>query len=138
MTLKDEILSNQACADAVARRDLDAIAAIVSEGRKAIQPRMVTARAILNECADGEPILNALELVAETNGTVKWAVRFLGTTEGLDVGAEKTQSMITQLVQTGALTADQGEQLRGMALKPAPVSRLDVEAALFHADGSEK
>jgi hypothetical protein len=132
MTLRDEILARTDCADAVAARDLDAIAALVSAGRVSVQSRFVTARTILAECgADGAGILDALEAVATVNSAVKWAVRFLSQDSGLDVGNPVTQYMIDQLAGMGALTAGQAVALKNLALQPAPVSRLDVEAALY-------
>lgn len=132
MTLRDEILSRPDCADAVAARDLDAIAAIVSAGRVAIQSRFVTARTILSECgAAGPGILDALTAASAVSSAVKWALTFLSQDSGLDVGNAVTQGMIDQLAGIGALTADQAAALKNLALQPAPVDRLAVEAALF-------
>lgn len=137
--LKAEILANPACADAIAARDLDTIAAIVSEGRTAAQSRFVTARTVLAECgASGPGILDALEAAAAGNGAVKWALTFLGQDSGLDVGNPVTQAMIDQLTAGGALTGEQGVALKALAMVPAPVSRSEVEAALFNPDGSTK
>lgn len=139
--LRDEILARADCAAAVAARDLDAIAAIVSAGRSAVRSRFVTARTILSECgAIGPSILDALEAVAASPGgsAVKWAVRFLSQDSGLDVGNPVTQYMIGQLAAGGALTAAQATALTGLASLSAPVSRAEVEAALFNPDGSAK
>jgi hypothetical protein len=137
--LAAEIEANPACADAVTAKDLDVIASIISAGRKTLQSRFVTARTILAECgANGPSILDALEAASAGNIAVKWALQFLGRDSGLDVGNPVTQAMIDQLVAGGALTGAQGDALKGLASLPAPVSRSDVELALFNPDGSAK
>lgn len=141
MSLKDEILARSDCAAAVAARDLDAIAAIVSAGRMANQSRFVTERTILAEIAGGNAILDALQSVADSGNTaVRRAINFLQQDSGLDVGNAVTQGMIDQLAATNppVLAAGQAAALKGLANLPAPVSRADVEAALFNADGSSK
>lgn len=90
---------------------------------KAVKPRIVTARAIIVECPSGASILDKFEQAASTNSTIKWAVTFLGQEAGIDVGNVATQEMIDAL--TGPLlTAEEGAQLKNMALQPA--SRAEV------------
>jgi len=136
--LKDEIRARQDCTNAIAAKDLDAIAAIVSAGRMESQSRYVTARTVLAECDQGSAILDALQAAATSDGAVKWALTFLGQDSGLDVGHPVTQTMIDQLAAGSVLSAEQAAALKALALVPAPVSRNDVEQALFNADGSEK
>ena len=132
MGLRKEILARPDCAAAVAARELDTIAALVSAGRLSVQSRFVTARTVLAECGMlGASILDALEAAAAGNSAVKWAVRFLGQDSGINVGDPTTQYMIDQLAEGGVLTPDQASALKNLAVQPAPVSRLDVEAALY-------
>lgn len=140
MTLRDEILARPDCAAAVSARDLDAIAALMSVGRKAIQSRFVTARTIFGECAGGQGIYDALNAAATANSAVKMAVKFLEQDSGLDIGNPATQAMIDQLMAgaTPALTAAQGAALKALANLPQTVSRSQVEAAMYNANGSAK
>lgn len=89
-----------------------------------VKPRMVTARAILAECASGATILDKLEAASAASSPVKWAVRFLGQEAGIDVGNAATQSMIGQLVAGDVLTAAEGDQLKTLAKQKA--SRAEV------------
>lgn len=86
--------------------------------------RMVTARAILAECAEGATILDKLEAASASSSAVKWAVKFLGQEAGIDVGMTATQGMISQLVAGAILTAAEGDQLKNMATQKA--SRAEV------------
>lgn len=141
MTLHDEILARADCNAAVAAKDCNAIAALVSAGRTEARSRFVTARTILSECgALGPSILDALEAVAATAGgsAVKWALKFLSQDSGLDVGHPATQAMIGQLATAGALSAAQASALTALANQPAPVSAHDVAMALFNIDGTIK
>ena len=88
-----------------------------------IKSRMISARAILAECADGATILDHLEAAGSVNSAVKWAVKFLGQDAGIDVGHHATQAMIDAL--TGpVLSASEATQLKNMAMQPA--SRAEV------------
>jgi hypothetical protein len=130
-----------------ARRDLDGLRAarditglaeaLNAEGLKAPQQRFVTARAIMAECSGGVAILAALKSAA-ADPAVGWALQFLGQEAGLDVGDPFTQGMIGQLVTAGVLTAPQGDALKALALRPVIVDRLEVEAALYNRDTTEK
>ena len=138
--LKAEILGRADCSAAVSARDLDTIAALISTGRKATQLRFVTARTIFGECAGGQGIYDALNAAATGNSAVKMAVNFLNQDSGLDIGNPATQGMIDQLMAgtAPALTAAQGASLKALANLPQTISRLDVEAALFNANGTAK
>ncbi|MGI4847367.1 MAG: hypothetical protein ACRYGK_04415, partial [Janthinobacterium lividum] len=137
--LAQEIRARTDCADAIAARDLDAIAAIVSAGRTELRSRFITARTILAECgADGPGILDALVAVSAQDSTVKWAVTFLSQNSGMDIGNAVTQYMIDQLQAGGAFNADQAAKLKALGIQPAPVTRDMVAEALFNDDGSEK
>ena len=140
MTLHDEIIARADCAAAVAARDLDAIVRIINPGRMEIQSRFVTARTIFGECAGGQGIYDALNAAATGNSAVRMAVKFLEQDSGLDIGNPATQAMVEQLMAgaTPALTAEQGASLKGLANLPAPVTRAQVETALFNPNGTAK
>lgn len=112
-----------------------------------IAPRMVTARAILAECAGGAVILDKLEAFAPNSSTIKWAVIFLKQDAGIDVGNAATQGMITQLVQGSVLTTGEGASLKALASIPCSraevlglgvVTSSNITGALFNDDGSVK
>jgi hypothetical protein len=135
---RERILARPDLAEARAARDLDALAAGLNEQPETVlQPRYVTARTILAECADGPTILAALDAAAISNTAVKYAVQFLGQESGLDVGNAVTQGMLDTLVPS-VLTKAQADQVKGMAMLPQLVTRADVEAAMFNPDGTEK
>lgn len=103
------------------QRVVDLLAAPVYTMTKS---RFVTARTILAECPDGAAILDALTTAQANVSAVKWALTFLSQDSGLDVGHPRTQVMLGGLVQGGALTAAQADQLKAMAMQPA--TRSDV------------
>ena len=84
--------------------------------------RFVTARTVLAEVAGGAEILDKLELAAQTNSAVKWAMRFV-TTDGIDVGYPGTQQLLDSLVGT-TLTQAECDALKNLALQAA--SRAEV------------
>lgn len=107
-----------------------AIAAILndkSRGYTMIRPRLVSARAVLAEYAEGPMaaanVLDKLEQAAAANNAVKWAFFFLKA-DGLDVGAQATQAMLDQLAVGGVLTVAESVNLKSLALVPA--SRAEV------------
>lgn len=89
-----------------------------------VKSRFITARTVLAECDDGAAILDGLVAASASISAVKWALTFLSQDSGLDVGHPRTQTMIGELSQGGALTAEQAGQLKALAVQPA--SRADV------------
>lgn len=88
----------------------------VSAVNTEVSTRMVTARAILAECASGATILDKLEAAGTVNSAVKWAVKFLGQDAGIDVGHSATRAMIDALVVATVLTESEANQLKNMAV----------------------
>ena len=138
MTLHDEIIARADCAAAIAARDLDAIVRIINPGRVAVQSRFVTARTVLAEVSGGAALLDKMQSIGTTQSAVKYAMTFLNQEGGIDIGNPATQGMVDQLVAGAALTAAEGAALKGMANLPAPVTRSQVEAALFNPNGTAK
>lgn len=89
-----------------------------------VKPRFITARTILAECDDGAGVLDALSAAASEISAVKWALTFLSTDSGIDVGHARTQGMIDNLVEVGAMRQTLAEQLKALAIQPA--SRAEV------------
>jgi hypothetical protein len=86
--------------------------------RQMIKSRIVSARAILAECAGGAAIWDKLLAIAAQNSTVKLATVFLQQEAGIDVGSAATQAMITLLTGPGMLTQAEGTALKNLALQP--------------------
>ena len=149
MALYDEIHSRADCAAALASKDCNALAAIVSVGRKSIRSRFVTARTILAEISGGGTVLKALEKAAippatpsatdiEVSASVEYALKFLGQPEGLDAGTPAVQGLCDLLITRGALTAAQGNALKALASQSTPVTAQEVASVIFNPDGSTK
>lgn len=103
---------------------------------------MISARTVLAQLGlAGAVALDKLEAAGAQNSVVKWAMKFLTTDEGLDVGHPMSQGMLDQLAQAGVLTVSEAAALKGLALQDqtraeallAPwrgrLSYLDIEAA---------
>ena len=142
MDIRARILARPDLADLRAARDLDKLAAALNaEGLMAPQQRFITARAVMAECPGGVGILVALEGAKAhpaVGQAVTWALTFLGQSAGLDIGDTYTQGMVDTLATLGVLTKLQAEALKSMALQPVTVHRLEVEAAMYNPDGTEK
>jgi hypothetical protein len=141
MTLRDDILARSDCADAVAARDLDAIAALVSAGRtkpvrvpiEDIQARLQSTLewwAIKQAAADpSHPAFLAAMAVTDVAGA-RYA--------NIDMALPAVNSMFQSLVEAGRMSQATMDEIVAMSVAPDPVSRLEVEAALFNPDGSLK
>lgn len=139
MSLRDRIHARGDLDAMRVARDLDGlVAALNSAPEMVVQQRFVTARAVMASCPDGNAILDVLDAAAPQNSAVRRALAFLQQEAGLDVGDPYTQRMIDQLALEGVLTGDQAGQLKALALKPLYVDRLEVEAAMYNPDGTEK
>lgn len=97
-----------------------------------VQSRFITARTILAEIADGAALLDKLEALATQVSAVKWAMKFLTSEGGLDIGHANTQGQIAALVAGGALTAAEGKALQDLALQPVPYSSTVGGTITYH------
>lgn len=141
MTLRDEILARPDCADAVAARDLDAIAALVSVGRTKTQRVPIEdVQAHLQSSGLWWPIKGVAG--NPQHPAYQAAVAILDVAEAryqrLDMTLPIIAQMLGGLVATGVMPQSEMDSLIAMSAIPAPVSRLEVEAALFNHDGSTK
>jgi hypothetical protein len=139
MLIRDRIFARRDLDGLREARDLDGLAAALNAAPEmTVQPRFVTARAVMAGCPDGVAILDALDAAAPHNSAVRRAVAFLQQEAGLDVGDPYTQRMIGELADAHVLTESQAAQLKALALKPVYVDRLEIEAALYNRDTTEK
>jgi hypothetical protein len=141
MTLRDEILARPDCADAVAARDLDALAALVSADRTTTQRVPIEdVQAHLQSSGLWWPIKAVAADPAHPAYAAAVAVVDVANARygRLDMTLPIIAQMLGGLVATGVLPQSEMDQLIAMSVIPAPVSRLEVEAALFNPDGSAK
>ena len=107
--------------------------------------RMITARGIMASYglgpSAGAAFLDKLEALAANVPAIKWALKFLQTEAGIDIGEPATQLMLTSLIGVGGITADEVNGVKAMALQPASraevlfgvgvqITEADVRAAL--------
>lgn len=90
--------------------------------------RMVTARGIMASYGlgptAGAAFLDKMEALSASVPAIKWAMKFLQTEAGIDVGEPATQSMLTSLIGVGGITQPEVDGIKAMALQPA--SRAEV------------
>jgi hypothetical protein len=89
--------------------------------------RMITARGIMASYglgpAAGAAFLDKLEVLSAGLPAIKWALKFLQTEAGIDIGEPATQLMLTSLIGVGGITADEVIGVKAMALQPASERR---------------
>lgn len=131
--LRDRINARPDLAALVVARELDEIAAkLNAEGLSVVRSRYITMRTISAEIPreDARAIVTALVSAATVDVLADEAVRFLRTNSGYDIGDPGAQEYIDEMAAAGALTADRARVLKGLALAPLTVDRLEVEAAI--------
>lgn len=107
--------------------------------------RMITARGIMASYglgpSAGAAFLDKLDALAANVPAIKWALKFLQTEAGIDIGEPATQLMLTSLIGVGGITAAEIDGIKAMALQPASraevlfgvgvqITEADVRAAL--------
>lgn len=107
--------------------------------------RMVTARGIMASYGlgptGGAAFLDKLDALSANVPAIKWAMKFLQTEAGIDVGEPATQAMLTSLIGVGGVTQAEVDGIKAMALQPASraevlfgvgvqITEADVRAAL--------
>ena len=137
MTLRDEILSREDCADALADRDCGALAAILSEGRTKLIERDIGYGTVLDTLgADvGSAFLDALTALATTSSPVKWALKLMERGE-LNIGSAATQAQLDALATAGVMPVAVADVLKGLALVPDVITVHDVASVCWSDDGT--
>ena len=128
MTLRDELLNDPLGRGYAALRSnapgllADMLNAPVYSMHK---ERFISARGVLAaHGAAGATILDKLEAASTSVSMIKWALAFMKTDSGIDVGHANTRSMLDQLASAGVLTTAEATMIKDMALQPA--SRADI------------
>ena len=134
--LKTEIETGPLAAEYAGGTD-EAIAAVLNRSDIiAACERFVSARTILAEVPAGAEILDKLEAAATTIPGVKWAMKFLQTETGIDVGHATTRAQIDALVSGGVLTETEGGALKNLALKACSRAEITGFGAVTAGDVS--
>ena len=139
MSLRDEVHANPACASALAARDCEALAAIMSSGRTAIKP--ISAAKALTWAAAG-PMAAIVDASNEVGNAARSSAQsFLRSlASGMEVGLDNADVLAAfqGWKALALITAAEYDSLMAMALVAAPVTAQDIAAAVYNADGSEK
>lgn len=109
------------------------------------KPRMITARGIMASYglgpSAGAAFMDKLEVLSAGVPAIKWAMKFLQSESGIDVGEPATQAMLASLVGVGGVTQTEVDGVKAMANQPASraevlfgagsqITEADVRAAL--------
>lgn len=124
------------------RRD-DLVAALLSQGRTRYVTTRVSEAGLLERWptgpVDADVFLTKLEAFAQSPhalaGVVRRALKFLGTPEGLDLGAAATHAMLAQLAAGKVISDIEANAAKALSQQPAPVGLGDVSRALNIAQG---
>jgi hypothetical protein len=105
----------------------------------AVKTKFVTARGVLAEYGSaGASVLDKIDAAGASDSAVKWAMKFVTSEPGIDVGHPTTRSLLNGMVST-VLTQAEADMLLNMAIQPASraeilgigfVTAADVQSAL--------
>jgi hypothetical protein len=113
--LAAEINGGDAYAAMLAAQDYAGLAAALNAPAARPFSRLVNARTVMAEVTNGAAILDKLEAAAAQFSAVRWALVFLKSEEGLDVGHPMARAQLDGLAGAGVLAGDEAEALKGMA-----------------------
>jgi len=131
MTLRDEILSRDDCADALAARDCGELARILSIGRTKLVDLNIGYGTVLEVLGAeaGAAFLDGLTALAATSSPVKWALKLLDRGE-LNIGAAATRGQLDALAAGGVMPQAVADTLKGLAVSPDEITASQVQQAL--------
>lgn len=134
MSLHDEIHANPACAEALAAKDCNELARIMSIGRVRANGREIGNGTILETIGitAGNALLDVINGAADFRH-----VKPLVEQGRLLIGAALVQSTLQTLVPT-VLTQANADKLSALGWTPDPLTAQDVAEAAFNPDGSFK
>lgn len=130
MSLLLKELQAKCSPELLAKRDHDAIAAVVNVGRIRVVTTLGGVGTVMEALGAnaGAALLDNLQLMSATNSAIKWAFGLINRGE-LDFGSAVTRGMIDQLVPGAA-----GAALKAVAEQPDPISPARIANIL---DGGE-
>lgn len=139
MSIRERVLARRDLDGLRAARDLDGLAAALNaEGLKVRTPgTFVTWRAVTTRCPSGKSIKAKMRAAAPQDEDIDTACMFLSQEAGLDVGDYATWMAIDSMVGK-VLTETEAQELKNLSILPLFVDRLQVEAAMYNPDGTEK
>lgn len=136
--IRAAVAASQELTDMNVAGNYQGIADALSVGLTKVQTLLLSERGILERYPDGpiaaDGVLVKLETFAASAhplaGVVRRAIKFLGMSDGLDVGSAATQSLLTQLGAGGVLTVDEAAKLAALAIVPSRISWQEVASAM--------
>ena len=133
--LRAAVRANPACADALAVKDCQVIAALMSVGRIRPSGLEVGNGTILATIGieAGNTLLDHI-----SNDPDMRYVRPLLDQGRLKVGSPVAQGAIRSFAAGGVVSTEDADKLCALGMEPDPLTPQDVAEALFHPDGAEK
>ncbi|MRV72563.1 hypothetical protein GJ700_12680 [Duganella sp. FT92W] len=134
-SLRDQVHANPACAEALAAKDCQALAAIMSADRTRPNNREVGNGTILETL--GLVAGNALLDVLHTDTTFRHVKPLLDQGRLL-IGSPLVADVLRQLAAANVITQAGADALIALGREPDPLTAQELAAALFNDDGTEK
>jgi hypothetical protein len=132
--LRAAVHANPSCAEALAAKDCDALAGIMSVGRKRASNREIGNGTVLEVLG----IVAGNALLDELNSNQNYRhVKPLLEQGRLLIGTPLVQATVRSFVPT-TLTQAQADALCALGLEDDPYSATDMHEALFNPDGTQK
>lgn len=141
MTPEEQVEIRQAAqsrpdfADAIAARDCETLAVLLSEGRK-VDSGMEIGNGMILETI-GIDAGNKLIDFIKSNDDLRYVLPLLEQGR-LRIGSKLVQGSLQAFVSAGAVTQANADALCALGMQPDPLTAHQVAEALFHTDGSEK
>jgi hypothetical protein len=165
MTLREEILGRQDCAEFVTSKNCQAIAELLSVGRVKVKSTMITERGLRSSLSitAASQLLRLLKDCSETEGVPAWlsplllglgvpesmhldyaeafasAYGWLRQDAGIDIGSAATQGMLDIIAASNpSKFGATVATIKTLAMTSNPVTDREVALALFNDDGTTK
>ncbi len=116
-TLKQELVSDPLGRGYAGMTPSQVAASLNTPDRAIVVPTMVNARRLMKELGpvDGAAILDKLQAASQTAPPVRWAMAFLTSESGIDVGDPATRAQLDRLVANGVLTQTEASRIKAIA-----------------------
>lgn len=141
MTLRDDILANPACAEALAAKDCQELARIMSIGRtRIVKIPIADIQDLMHATGAWWDIADvAANLVHPAQKAARAVVDVAGARYSyIDTQIPMVGQMLGALVSGGVITQALFDQIMAKAIAPDPLTAQDVAEAVFNDNGSLK
>ena len=115
--LRNEVLNDPLARGYATMTPQQVAASLNTKNRQVVRSTMANARTVMAKLGPdaGAAVLDKLQAAASQSSSVKWAMSFVTSPEGIDLGNPATRAQLDALAAAGVITQQEATSLKSIA-----------------------